>query len=172
VGFTFSPNEGDKMNSRAKIDSNWLSSLAEEFPQSADQIGALAKHLLDKQECLARLIRFCAARPELPMMRMYAEYGAALDAVALEPPRGEAEPELTDEEAAELEPRERAARTKRLRTRTRAIGTAVKLILEGSPWKIEQLAEKAGVGAATIHTHFSTRSRVIVAAYDELLSER
>jgi hypothetical protein len=158
------------MNSRIKIDSHWLSGLAEEFPQSAEQVEKLAAHVAAKQERLSRLIHFCAAHPELPMMRMYAEYGAALDAVVLEPPR-EVEPEVTNEEAAELHPRERAARTKRIRTRTSVSKAATKLILRGTPWRMEQVAEEAGVGVATLHAHFSTRSKVVVAAYDELLLE-
>lgn len=157
------------MNSRTKIDSKWLSGLAEEFPQSADQIGALAEHLLDKQDRLARLIRFCVAHPELPMMRMYAEYGAALDAVALEPPR-EVEPEVTDEEAAELHPRERAARTKRLRSR-RKIAEAAALLARENPqvWKVEDVVPVSGVSLPTLYNHFFNRQRLTVAAYDHLV---
>jgi hypothetical protein len=157
-----------QMNSRTQINSRWLARLAEEYPESAGQLGALTDHLLAKQERLAALIRYCAARPELPMMRMYAEYGAALDAVALEPLQEVAE--LAEDDAAKLGPRERAARTKRIRTDNWVLDAALKFILQRSSWRMDELAKEAGVGVATVHTHFHSRSNVLVAAYERLLS--
>jgi hypothetical protein len=158
------------MDSRIKIHSHWLSELGKDFPESADQLGILAEHLFAKQEKLAALVRYCAAHPELPMMRMYAEYSAALDAVELESPV-EIQSEVSEEEASKLSPRDRAARTKKLRTRTKTIAVAVKFILEGEAWTLVEVAEKAGVGIATVHTHFRNRNRVLVAAYNQLLTD-
>jgi hypothetical protein len=144
--------------------------LASEYPRAAEQLNVLTKHLAIKHERLAALVRFCAAHPELPMMRMYAEYSTALDAVALEPPREEAQ-EVSDEEAARLSPRERAARTKRIRTRLRVVETASGFILERDSWRIEELAAEAGIGEATVHNRFHSRSGVVVAAYGHLLAK-
>lgn len=158
------------MDSSNEVHNQWITQLAAEFPQAADQLGALADHLQVKHERLAALIRYCAAHPELPMMRMYAEYSAALDAVALEPPR-EVEPEVSDEEAKLLGPRERAARTKRMRSRARIVKAAETFILSQVPsWTLTEVAVEAGVGVATVHTHFRSRSNVLVVAYERLLS--
>lgn len=158
------------MDSRIKFHRNLLSELAEEFPESVDQLDALAEHMFAKQEKLAALIRFCAARPELPMMRMYAEYGAALDAVALEPAR-EVEPQVSDEEAKALDPRARAARTKRLRSRRRAIeATALLIKRNPSKWTVEQAVPLSGVSQPTIYAHFTGRHQLTVEAYEYLIA--
>ncbi len=158
------------MDSRIKIHSNWLSDLAEAFPESVDQLGALAEHMFAKQEKLATLIRFCAARPELPMMRMYAEYSAALDAVALEPAR-EVETEVSDEEAKLLGSRQRAARTKRLRSRAWIVKTVATLIAENAgEWRLDEVPALSGMSNATLHNHFRSRSQLAAAAYDHLIA--
>lgn len=157
------------MDSRIKIRSNWLSDLAEEFPESVDQLGALAEHMFAKQEKLAALIRYCAAHPELPMMRLYAEYSAALDAVALEPPK-EVEPEISDEEAKLLGPRQRAARTKCLRSRTWIAEAVAKLIAENADqWRVDEVPGLSGMSIATTHNHFPNRNLLAAVGYQYLV---
>ena len=158
------------MDSDITSNSRWAAQLAEEYPQAAVQLEQLAQHLRAKQERLGMLIRFCASRPELPMLRMYTEYSAALDAVALEPSREEPRG-LSDKEVVDLPYRERGARTKRVRTRTSLIEAAATLILKSSgSWRVNAAVQLAGVGNATYHNHFASRERLLVAAYEHLLA--
>lgn len=156
------------MDPRIKVHgNNWLFELGEKFPESADQLDALADHLFTKQEKLAALIRHCAAHPELPMLRMYAEYSAALDAVALEPPR-EVELEVSDEEAGKLDSRARAGRTKLLRTRARIVEAASQLLGGTQPLAIDKVCELSRVSKPTFYNHFRLRSQLVAAAYAHL----
>lgn len=152
------------MDSRPYIDGPWLERLGKEYPKAAGQLHALAAHLLTKEPRLYKLVLFCATRPELPMIRMFAEYGAALDDVAL---RHLKEP--ANQRAASFRAEARPG-SKRHRTRSKFIETALRLILERPSWKMEELAAEAGLAIATLHRHFDSRGAVIVAAYDQLLS--
>lgn len=157
------------MEPRIKIDSQWFSQLAERYPQAAEQLRELSEHLFAKQERLVALIMFCAAHPELPMMRMYAEYSAALDVVALELPNEQME-ELTAEVAA-LNPHQRAARTKTTRTQSRVIETVVNLILDRQDsWTREEVADLSGVGLTTVYRYYNSREKLLAAAYSRLLA--
>lgn len=156
------------MNPVTKFDTQWASRLADAYPEAAEQVEKLATHLMAKQERLFNLIQFCSAHPELDMMRMYVEYNAALDAVALEPPKG-AEPEVSDEEAKALPHRQRAARTKRIRTRKAILKTAAELISAPSHWGRDELAFTAGVSVATLANYYATRNQLVAAAYEFLI---
>ncbi|HET6747028.1 MAG TPA: hypothetical protein VFH06_02910 [Candidatus Saccharimonadales bacterium] len=150
------------MTSRVRIHSNWLSELGEEFPQSAPQIDALAAHMFAKQEKLAALIRFCAARPELRMMWMYAEYSAALDAVALESSESE---RTTGTQPSGQQRSGRAGHT-----HNAILDVAETLIQRGEPWNRDKLANLANISPATLYNHFASTSHIIVEAYERLLA--
>jgi transcriptional regulator GlxA family with amidase domain len=147
------------MTSRLTIHSNWLSELSEEFPQSAAQIDALTVHVFAKQEKLAVLIQFCAAHPKLHMMRMYAEYSAALDIVTL------GSPELSQESTASAR-----HHTRRTRTHTAILDVAETLIQRDEPWNRDKLANLANISPATLYNHFASTSHIIVEAYERMLA--
>ncbi|MCA1565810.1 MAG: TetR/AcrR family transcriptional regulator [Acidobacteria bacterium] len=69
-------------------------------------------------------------------------------------------------------PRQRAAETKRTRTRELIIMSTLDLYgeLDRGDFTRDQLAEAAGVGTATIHNHFRTKYEVLKASYEELIS--
>lgn len=146
------------------LDNRWLERLCKEYPQSADQLTALSDHLFTKQSHLQRFILFCAAHPELPMMQMFAEYNAALDDVALRRMREPSNDKLASFRA------EAKPGSKRHKTRSKLVEAALRLILEQTSWKLEELADTAGLSIATLHRHFDSRSAVVVAAYDRLFS--
>ncbi|WP_103530558.1 TetR/AcrR family transcriptional regulator [Streptomyces sp. SM11] len=76
---------------------------------------------------------------------------------------------MTDEE---LGPRQRAAETKRRRTREAIINGTLDLYdnQKQGDYTLEQIAEAAGVSAATIANHFPTKFDVLDAAYVRLIS--
>ena len=75
---------------------------------------------------------------------------------------------MTDEENG---PRQRAAETKRKRTREQIVSAAIDLFdgLNQGDFTREQIAEEAGVGVATLHNHFRTKYEVLRAAYRRLI---
>lgn len=76
---------------------------------------------------------------------------------------------MTEEEVG---PRQRAAETKRRRTREQIIASTLDLYgrLQEGDYTRDQIAESAGVGAATVHGHFGTKYEVLRAAYERLIA--
>ncbi|MET9222827.1 TetR/AcrR family transcriptional regulator [Streptomyces sp. NPDC003300] len=72
----------------------------------------------------------------------------------------------------ELGPRQRAAETKRRRTREAIVNGTLDLYgeQERGDYTLEQIAEAAGVSAATISNHYPTKYDVLHIAYQRLLS--
>ncbi|MDX3277306.1 TetR/AcrR family transcriptional regulator [Streptomyces scabiei] len=69
-------------------------------------------------------------------------------------------------------PRQRAAETKRRRTREAIVNGTLDLYegQERGDYSLDQIAQAAGVSAATIANHYATKYEVLRAAYDRLLS--
>lgn len=66
-----------------------------------------------------------------------------------------------------LGPRQRAAITKRTRTQQQ-ISSAARYLFDGCGWDavtVEDIAQRAGVSAATIDNHYSTKRTIALAAY-------
>jgi AcrR family transcriptional regulator len=79
---------------------------------------------------------------------------------------------VTDDD---LDPRTRAAETKKRRTRERAINATLELFSsealrerEGLP-TVENIAEEASIGVATLYTHFGTKYGLYHAALEQLV---
>jgi AcrR family transcriptional regulator len=69
-----------------------------------------------------------------------------------------------------LSPRERAAQTKRNRTREALITAAIDLVSEAGSYRLEDIASAAGVGLATVYNHFGGKKQLVDAAYERLMS--
>jgi AcrR family transcriptional regulator len=72
----------------------------------------------------------------------------------------------------ELGPRQRAAETKRRRTREAIVNGTLDLYADQQmgDYTLEQIAEAAGISAATVANHFETKYGVLRTAYGRLLS--
>lgn len=71
----------------------------------------------------------------------------------------------------EAGPRQRAAETKRLRTREALVTAAIDLVSEaGKFYRVEDIAGAAGISLATLYNHFGTKKELIDAAYARLMS--
>ncbi|MFC8008916.1 TetR/AcrR family transcriptional regulator [Streptomyces cinereoruber] len=77
---------------------------------------------------------------------------------------------MVDEQ--EMGPRQRAAETKRRRTRELIIMSTLDLYdqQQEGDYTRDQIAEAAGVGVATLHNHFPSKYEVLRAAHERLLS--
>ncbi|MEZ0111684.1 AcrR family transcriptional regulator [Catenulispora sp. EB89] len=72
----------------------------------------------------------------------------------------------------EISPRQRAAETKRRRTREAIIMATLDLYdgLDHGDFTRDQVAEAADVGTATVHNHFNTKFEMLRAAHERLLA--
>lgn len=79
--------------------------------------------------------------------------------------------ELFQRAEEELGARQRAAETKRLRTREALITAAVDLVTrDGRSYRIQDITEAAGVSPATFYNHFNSKTQLIKAAYERLMA--
>lgn len=139
------------------------------WPLVVPALNRLAAHIEAKEECLFKLIQFCAVRPELPVSGMYAEYSTALDVVALQEPR-QLKLEVSDEEVGRLGADEQEARKDRIRTRHRLAGAAEELATRRpGEWTMKEVSSRAEVSLSALREHFPTHSQLVVAAYEFLM---
>lgn len=142
----------------------WTKVLAARRPELADRLWELHNHYCDRHERLEALLLLIGIGAENQALELYAAY-EALGSPVVASTRGD-DGEVTDE----LDPRQRAALTKRTRTRKALLEAATSLIAEGVTSRlVEETATRAGVGVATIYNHFSTKDDLIRAVYARLL---
>jgi AcrR family transcriptional regulator len=71
-------------------------------------------------------------------------------------------------------PRQRAAETKRRRTRQALIDAVIELLSDDNYLSeqvgVDAIVEQAGVSSATLYNHFKSRQELITAAYEHLMS--
>lgn len=137
--------------------------------QVAERLQELSHFLQEKDRRLRALLQLFSANPTLPIEGMVREYSGVLDAtdgqVYLEQVRGDAGAEG-------LNSRQRAARTKRIRTRDRLVSAAEQAVVLGQTsgsYFFERVAAISGLSVATIFNHFATKNELLWAAYDRLL---
>lgn len=142
----------------------WITALAERRPELADELWGLHNHYCDKHEQLEALLLLIEADTGLPILKLYAAYGA-LGSPVIKSVLGS-----DDDSTEDLDPRQRAALTKRTRTRKALLDSAVQVIAEGTTSHLmEESATRAGVGIATVYNHFATKDDLIRAVYARLL---
>lgn len=142
----------------------WIAALAARRPELADELWKLHSHYCDKHERLEALLLLVGDGAALPILKLYAAYEA------LGSPAITSVPDSGDDSTEELDPRQRAALTKRTRTRKALLDSAVQVIAEGTTSHLmEESATRAGVGIATVYNHFATKDDLILAVYARLL---
>ncbi|MEV6831185.1 TetR/AcrR family transcriptional regulator [Amycolatopsis sp. NPDC051102] len=137
--------------------------------QAAERLQKLRLHLADKTKRIEALLQLFATNPTLPIEAMVREYGGVLDATD---GRAYLQRVQRDAGADGLGYRQRAARTKRIRTRERLITAATQLVVErrteGGNF-LEAVARVSGVSVPTISNHFPSKNDLLWAVYDRLL---
>lgn len=125
------------------------------------------RHYLDeKNRRLDALLQLFRQTPSLPIEAMVREYSTVLDATD-----GHEYLEQVQQDASTegLGYRQRSARTKRIRTRERLISTTQGLVIRREPFRLQDVADLAGVGVATLYSHFKTKNDLLWAVYDSLV---
>jgi hypothetical protein len=146
----------------------WIKVLAEHSPALADQLRELYNHYCAKHERLQALLLLAAVIPARTASNLRAAY-EALDSIAATSTSREAD-DHGEENSAEFGPRQRAAQTKRNRTRKALLDAALDLIIEGDTARlVDESAARAGVSVKTLYNHFSTKNELLAAAYKRLL---
>ena len=137
--------------------------------QVAERLRELNHFLQEKDRRLRALLQLFLANPTLPIEAMVREYSGVLDATD-----GQAYLEQVRRDASidGLDYRQRAARTKRIRTRERLIEVAMQLVVRGQSNDsnfFERVASISGLSVPTIFNHFAAKSELLWAVYDRLL---
>lgn len=133
---------------------------------AAERLRKLNRYLEEKNRRLNALIQLFAQHPAWPIESMVREYSTILDATD---GHEYVKQVRLDASADGLDYRQRSARTKRVRTRDRLICTATRLVVRREPFRLQDLADLADVGVATVHSHFRTKNQLLWAVYDRLL---
>jgi hypothetical protein len=145
----------------------WITALTEHRPDLADQLWKLHSRYCDKHERLEALLLLVGVDSALPVLELYPAYEALTSTVATSASVAD---ECNEEASVQLDPHQRAAQTKRRRTRKALLDAALDLIAEGVTTNLmEESASRAGVGAATAYNHFATKDDMIRAVYARLL---
>jgi tetracycline repressor-like protein len=141
-----------------------IAALAARRPELADELWKLHGHYCDRHERLEALLLLVGVGTTLPILKLYAAYEAFGSPVIT------SAPDRDDNATEELDPRQRAALTKRIRTRKALLDSAVQVIAEGTTSRLmEETATRAGIGLATVYKHFATKDDLIRAVYTRLL---
>jgi len=142
----------------------WITALVERRPELASQLWDLHNHYCDRHKKTEALLLLLSTNPNASALKFYAAYGALGQAAVM--PRSDSE----DESSEELNPHQKAALTKRTRTRRALLDAASALIAEGCTTRLmEESAIRAGVGVATVYNHFANRDELTSAVYTRLL---
>lgn len=142
----------------------WMARFAELYPSLADVLQAHHQRYCDKQGRSEELALLLTVEPKLPIEWALQEYGAALASTGTKPVTA------ATGAASASDARERAAQTKRLRTRRALLDAALQSLLAGKSTRVDDLARTAGVGLTTLYRHFSTKEELLVAAVQDTLS--
>ncbi|WP_410641222.1 TetR/AcrR family transcriptional regulator [Amycolatopsis sp. lyj-346] len=134
--------------------------------QATERLQELRCFLQEKNRRIDALLQLFSQDPTLPIEAMVREYGSVLDSTD---GHDHTERVGRDECANGLEYRQRGARTKRVRTRERIISAATELVVQRESFRLQDLAELAKVGVATLRFHFSTKDELLWAVYDRLV---
>ncbi|MFB8777138.1 TetR/AcrR family transcriptional regulator [Streptomyces broussonetiae] len=144
----------------------WIAALARRHPQLAGELWELHDSYCTRHEQLEALL-LLLDEDSLPALKLYQAFGA-LDSTLITPAT---DAEQYETEPSNLDPHQRAAQTKRTRTRRALLEAALSLIAEGVTTSLmEESAARAGIGVATAYKHFATKDDLIRAVYIELLA--
>jgi hypothetical protein len=142
----------------------WTNALAGQCPQVADQLRKLHERQLVRRRKLEALLVLFVANTNLPIEKMYVEYSALLDSNV-----GGVEQPAAPDGSECPGPHQRAAQTKRERTRRALVAATVEQITRGVDFRIDDIARVAGVSVPTLYNYFSTKEELMLAAYEHLL---
>lgn len=140
----------------------WIASLAELFPQFAEVLWQYHEYYCHKQKRLVVPPLLLLSDPAIPLAQLAHEPTTQGDRSG-DPRRH------SSEESARHRARRERAQTQRKCTRDALISAAIDLIRTGENFKLSEVANKAGIGNATLYTHFATKEDLLDAAYAQLL---
>jgi hypothetical protein len=142
----------------------WITTLVERRPELADRLWELHNRYCDRHQRLEALLLLIGVDAELPALELYAAYEALGTPVIASTSDADYDP------IEKLNPYQRAALTKRTRTRKAIIDAATLLMGDGTTSRLmEETAVQAGIGVATVYHHFATKGDLIQAVYARLL---
>jgi tetracycline repressor-like protein len=139
----------------------WISSLVERYPHLANKLWQHHERFCDRNAKLEGLPLLLTLDATLPLQQMQRDYSAMLDTKVA---RAEREPA-----AGENGPRQRSGQTRRQRTHEAIVSATMALIMEGAEFRLDDVAEGAGVSVATVYNHFNTKEHLLDTAYSRLL---
>jgi hypothetical protein len=146
----------------------WVAELVGLFPHLADTLWQYHDHYCARHEFTEALPLLLTLNPDLSLADLVRRYSAEINASVTGEEQEVQESPVTGDA---LDSRQRAALTKRRRTREALITAAVEIIKEGGAFRGENIAEAAGVGLATLYNHFGSKGELLKVAYERLLTQ-
>jgi hypothetical protein len=157
---TFTAMLGESQEAHRK----WIAVLVNQHPHIANQLWRHHQRFCEQQARLAMLPLLLVLDPTLPLEGIVREYSVWVDAVADNPVWSTHVEPVIDESNA----RERAARTKRRRTREALITATIGLVKKGQRFSVQDVCNEARVGLPTLYNHFNSKEELLSFAYNRL----